>query len=243
MGLLSGVLGESLFCEPLLRYFRQNPLPELFQKTAALKDDRLLAIVTALIVEDRLDAALGSFLPRYSRLTKSTDFSFSKKIALAEALALIPPNILSAASIIRKVRNEFAHHLEIESFTQVENTIIAALKNLRAAVYGKFGKDERKPKPSLVEEYNALGFFCIAGLDAYCENLAYLRAYINTPEFIDSLMKKSAAQNEAEMQAVVAEGPITTETHNGYTVKKYAGGLVRISGEGGGTIDLGEILK
>src|ERR1700687_1436110 len=86
MGLFSGKKGETIFSEPLLTFFRHNPLPELFQQTEGLKDDRLLAIVTALIVEDRIDAVLGSFLPRYVRLTEKTEFTFSMKIALVEAL-------------------------------------------------------------------------------------------------------------------------------------------------------------
>jgi hypothetical protein len=32
MGLFSGKKGESLFSEPLLRFFRENPLPELYRK-------------------------------------------------------------------------------------------------------------------------------------------------------------------------------------------------------------------
>lgn len=242
MGLFSGIKGESLFDEPLLRYFRHNPLPALFSKTAGLKDDRLLALVTALIVEDRLDAALSSFLPRYRRLTSASDFTFSMKIALAEALAQIPPKILSAATVIRKIRNEFAHHLEIESFSGLKADLTADLKNLRAAVYGVFGADQRKPLPSLPEEYKALAFVCIAGLDAYRENLAYLRAYIETPEFIDFLLKKCAAENEAEMRAVLAQKPISVEVLDGHTIETYAKGVVHIRA-GEGTIDLGKILK
>jgi hypothetical protein len=244
MGLFSGIKGESIFCEPLLRYFRHNPLPALFNKTAGLKDDRLLALVTALIVEDRLDAALGAFLPRYPRLTSTAEFRFSMKIALAEALGQIPPRILSAASVIRKIRNEFAHQLEIESLTGLKSSLTADLKNLRADVYGVLGADQRKPLPTLLEEYKALAFFCIAGLDAYRENLDYLRSHIETPEFMDALLKKCAADNEAEMRSVLAQKPISVEVIDGHTIETYAKGLVCIGGgDGGGPLDLGKILN
>src|SRR5260370_40044616 len=96
-GLFSGHKGELLFTEPLLIYFTHNPLPELFLKIQGMNDDRLLAITTALIVEERLDALLSSFLPRYPRLKKKADdFTFAMKISLAEALALIPPEISRA---------------------------------------------------------------------------------------------------------------------------------------------------
>src|ERR1700722_9432227 len=105
-GLFSGVEGESLFSEPLMILFRENPLPELFRKVQHLQDDRLLAIVTALVVEDRIDAALKSFLPRYARLTEKGDYTFSMKISLMEALGMIPPRLLSAATLLRQIRNE-----------------------------------------------------------------------------------------------------------------------------------------
>jgi hypothetical protein len=242
MGLFSGVKGESLFCEPLLRYFRHNPLPALFGKTAGLQDDRLLALITALIVEDRVDAALRSFLPRYQRLIKYSEFTFSMKIAVAEALGQIPPKILSAATVVRKIRNAFAHNLEIESLNALKADLIADLRNLRAAVYGVLGADQKRPLPSLLEEYKALAFFCIAGLDAYHENLQYLRACMETPEFIDSLYRKCAADNEAAMQEVLAQGPVRVEVIEGHKVETYAKGLVCI-GEGEGTVDLGKILN
>lgn len=244
MGLISGHKGESLFIEPLLRYFRHNPLPELFSKTEQLKDDRLLAIVTALIVEDRLDALLKSFLPRYPRLTSATDFTFSMKIALAEALALIPTRIFSAATVLRKIRNEFAHHLEMDSLAQLKASLNADLLNLRSEVYGVYGEDERKPKATILEEYKAVAFFCIVGLDAYQENLKYLRSHLESPEFVEGLIKSSAAENEAEMKAILSQPPLSVELRDGHRIEKYPKGVVHIiAGEGGGTIDLGEILK
>src|SRR5260370_23667300 len=97
-GLFSGHKGESLFTEPFLIYFRHNPLPELLLKIQGMHDDRLLGIIGALIVEERLDALLKSFLPRYRRLQEADEFTFAIRISLAEALGLIPPEILRAAT-------------------------------------------------------------------------------------------------------------------------------------------------
>jgi hypothetical protein len=226
-GLFSGHKGESLFTEPLLIYFRHNPLPELFLKIQGMNDDRLLAITTALIVEERLDALLSSFLPKYPRLKKADGFTFAMKISLAEALALIPPEILRAASIIRKIRNEFAHQLEIDSFKQLKESLVDPLKSLRSDVYGVLGEDQRKPLGTLLEEYNAAAFFCIAGLDFYRENVAYLRSSIERPAFIESLVKQSRAENEAELQAAFAEAPVKVEIHNGQRTEVYPKGVVR----------------
>jgi hypothetical protein len=244
MGLFSGKKGESLFSEPLLRFFRENPLPELFSKTGSLNDDRLLAIVTALIVEDRIDAALSSFLPRYAKLADQTDFTFSTKIALCEALAQIPPAILRAATIIRKIRNEFAHNLDITSFTGIKPALIGELKNLRANVYGAVAERMREPMATLVEEYKGLAFFSIAALDTYRENMDYLAKHISNPEFIEGLYKKCAEENQAEIKAVLAGTPISIEIIDGNRIERYSKGLVNVvGGEGGGAIDLGNVLN
>lgn len=173
MTLWSGKEGESLFTKPLLRFFKENPLPELYRKTGSLNDDRLLAIVTALIIEDRIDAALGSFLPKYRKLTENTDFTFSLKIALCEALGQIPPSILNAANTLRKIRNEFAHNLDITSFTGIKESLTRALITQRANVYGAVADKLREPRSSLVEEFRAVAFFCISGLEAYRHNMDY----------------------------------------------------------------------
>ena len=243
-GLFSGPEGESLFSTPLMKFFRHNPLPELFRKVDGLEDDRLLAIVTALIVEDRIDAALRSFLPRYTRLTEKSEFTFSLKIALLEGLGMIPSKLLNAATLVRKIRNEFAHDLEIQSFTQLEQKLLNQLKTLRSNVYGDVADTERRPKATLAEEYKALAFFCITGLDAYRANLAYLYAHIFNNSFISSLLAKCAGENKAELEAVLAQIPLSVEIVDGNRIEKYQKGVVNIiAGESGGTVDLGKILK
>jgi hypothetical protein len=244
MALFSGKKGESLFSEPLLRFFRENPIPELYRKTGTLSDDRLLAIVTALIVEDRIDAALGSFLPRYAKLTDKTEFTFSMKISLCEALAQVPPTLLSAATVIRKIRNEFAHNLDITSFSGVKPPLVGALKKLRADAFGALNDKLRGPKATLVEEYKDLAFFCISGLDAYRENMAYLAKQISTPEFVEALYRKSREENDAEMKAVLSQKPISVEIVDGHRVENYGKGVIAIAGgEGAGPLDLGKVMK
>jgi hypothetical protein len=238
----SGQEGESLFHEPLLRFFRHNPLPDLFSKTAGLTDDRLLAIVTALVVEQGVDVLLGSFLPGYKHLAEERDFTISLKIGLAKALGFIPPRILRAATMIRKIRNEFAHDLDIGSFAQLKEDLIRDLTRLRIEIYRHSGADQTKPEPSLVEEYSAIAFFCIAGLDAYRENLAYLRSKIQTPKFIASLFEESTVENESELREVLEQEPISVEIRDGARIERYSRGVVRVSGGQDVTLDVKDIL-
>jgi hypothetical protein len=214
----------------------------LFSKTAGLTDDRLLAIVTALVVEQRVDVLLGSFLPGYKHLAEGRDLTFSLKIGLAKALGFIPPRILRAATMIREIRNEFAHDLDILSFAQLKIDLIRGLTSLRIEIDQHSGADLSKPEPSLAEEYRAIAFFCIAGLDAYRENLAYLRSKIETPKFITSLFEESAAENESELREVLEQEPISVEIRDGARVEKYPRGVVRFSGGQDITLDVKDIL-
>ena len=229
MGLISGPPGETVFSEPVLRYFRHNPLPELLRKTEKLEDERLLAIVTALIVEDRLDTALESFIPKYKRLLEKGDFTFSVKIALLESLALVPVRITRAADVIRRVRNEFAHHLEFERLDQLKEGLLRDIKGLRSAVHAQFGPEDARPRASMLEEFKSLSFFVILGLDAYSENLAYLRKRIASEEFVRDLYTSVGRENEAEMQAVLTKGPVSVEVRDGQRIERYEKGVVQIS--------------
>ena len=139
--------------------------------------------------------------------------------------------------MIRKIRNEFAHDLDIDSFSKLNPSLISGLKSLRVDIYKQFGEEEHKPKASLVEEYNAVAFFCIVGLDGYRENLSYLRSKIQKEEFIASLFKESMAENEAQLRAVMAERPINVEIRDGNRIETYSGGVVRIGGHRDASLD------
>ncbi len=230
MGLISGPKGEALFAEPLMRYFRSNPLPDLFKKTEGLADDRLLALVTALIVENRLDVLNRAFLPRYDRLADAkNEFTFSLKTRLAETLAMVPTRILTAAHIIRGIRNDFAHNLDLERFDQLDSKLLRKLTGLRSEVYGQFGPEDLKPKESLKAEFSALAFFCIVGLEAYADNLATLRRKIETPQFLEGLLLEVRQEEEAALQEVTSKPPLSVEVRDGQRIERYENGVVKIT--------------
>ncbi|MBP1311725.1 hypothetical protein MHH57_05570 [Paenibacillus sp. FSL H7-0442] len=77
-----------------------------------LKDDRLLLLTGALIIENSIDNYLSDFMSGYNALKENRDFSLSMKIGLAKALALCPSKIFNYCNIIRLMRNDFAHNLQ-----------------------------------------------------------------------------------------------------------------------------------
>jgi hypothetical protein len=236
-GLISGVKGESVFHEPLLRFFRDNPIPELLSKTANLQDDRLLAVVTMLVVEDRLDKALRSFLPRYD----PKSFNFARKIKIMTALALIPNKIIEVASLFGSVRNAFAHNLQIDSFERLETSLIQRVRELGITINPV---PTKPPGRTFTEDFKFLSFFCVVGLDSYSANLSYLRTHISTPEFVEALFEKNEAENLERLNAVTAKEPIKVQNLDGHIVKEYEGSVFTIDGtDGAGPLDLGKIWR
>lgn len=168
-GLFDGVPGKSMFYFLAFDIKEKNELPELFQKTKDLNDHRLLALVTALIIENRIDRILTILLPQYDALSDSSDFSFSMKINLLKAFAIIPNELLAAAHILKRVRNEFAHHLEFTTFDQLPPKIRSTLVGFRHEVYQNWETQEQRnaANTDIAKTFNDLSFYCIGGIDAF----------------------------------------------------------------------------
>lgn len=168
-GFFNGVPGQTLFDRPFMERFRSNPPPDSSKKTQGIDDDRLLAIVSALVVEERLDHLLGLFLPGYEKL-QPEQFGFCMKIRLLEALKLIPLRFTRAADCIRLIRNEFAHDLNKKRFEDLDQKLLTHLKALREQTLVK-----PEPRTTFKDMFRTIHFFCVAGLDAYSANVGALR--------------------------------------------------------------------
>ena len=120
-GLIGGVEGESILNQGYgFDPGQKNELPELLQKVESASDDRLYAIVAALVVENRLERVLVRFFPRVRLLLERQEFTTSMRITVLRALELLPDHILRCADLVRIVRNEYAHNLDVETFEALE---------------------------------------------------------------------------------------------------------------------------
>ncbi len=155
---------------------------ELLNEYACLQDDRLLALVGGLCVEKAIDDLLANFIPGYRKLRDKHDFTFSLKIALARSMRLIPSRFFTYCDLIRQIRNEFAHHLEYRSLSQLKPVIVSKLP-----IYLRHFSDMD------LDEENHTGLFkdllvnCIAVLYLYGIEVVELRKYMETDEFLRSL--------------------------------------------------------
>lgn len=123
---LDGNKGESLLHTIENSVMKSDEFGELLEEKYVtiidryndVENDRELAIIGCLVVENELDDFLSIWIPGYNKFKTDRDLSFKLKIDLAKALKLIPNHILNSIHPIRKIRNIFAHHLDIDLFKQ-----------------------------------------------------------------------------------------------------------------------------
>ncbi len=221
-GIFDGVEKTAFFSKPVLVICRENDLPELFQRVDGLDDHRLLAVVTALLIENRLDKILKLLLPKYSKLTDQTAFTFSMKIRMLEAFNLIPQQLLEAAHILRKIRNEFAHNLEITTFDQIGSKFQKSLKNFRNKAYKNREKTEQyeQANSDLHHSFKQVSFYCIAGLDVYQPNIDEFNSIIRSESLHNQIYINANKLQDEITQKILGMTPGEVHTIGDYTIHK-----------------------
>ncbi len=233
-GLIEGLPGESLFCHAMMDWTRYNELPELFRKVEGMNDERLLAIVTALIVENRLDHMLPFFLPRYSKLKGMAEFTFSMKIRLLQALNFIPPLIPAAAHCIREIRNEFAHQLSKTQLSEIDPKVLSKLNGIYQSAYAGVsfvGGDPVRPEDkTLKETFRRVTFFCVVGLNSYAVNLRILREHISKPGLVEALGEEAVRKSMEWYQQMQSGTPIRVEQQGDKIIEHFESGFALVRG-------------
>ena len=199
---LGGRKGESLFSSPFKYPYDKKDLDETIKKVDSYlekyretSDDRTFALIGALTVENELDNLLSKWIKDYKHIANNRDFSFSFKVNLAISLKLIPPKILNAIEPIRRIRNIFAHHLDIDTFEKAKEFDSKSKKPSFPMLHNKIkmftkpwsAEDDRLSDDYL--SYQQLTIAIVLGLNVYAEHLAKVQGYIWEPENLDEIMK------------------------------------------------------
>jgi hypothetical protein len=189
---IEGKKGESLFYHPVIwviekdfnRIKEQNERHNEFMSRA--KEERLLALVGALLMEEALDLLLGAYIPDYSRLKDPRVFTPFLKIELAHSLRIIPKHIIDAIALVNKVRNKFAHELKLESFDRLDVGIKNSLKDRCEVFY----PDEEVNGKTVKELFTKVVFGVITALAVYAPHLRATREYIFSEAFVRELDRR-----------------------------------------------------
>ena len=109
---------------------------EIFQD----ETDRACAVLGAAQLDYLLAKAIEKYLPRGHELSDELLFkpeaplgTFSSRISMAYALSIISKETKEYLNTIRRIRNDFAHRMEIHSFDE-DQSIVDRCKNLQIAI-------------------------------------------------------------------------------------------------------------
>jgi len=190
---IEGKKGESLFYRPLIWGLEKDlkllraQYTEYERLIIEAKEERLLALVGAMSMEEALDLFLRSYIPGYRKLEKQhREFTPYVKIQLARSLKIIPAHIFDAADLVRDIRNKFAHNLRISRFEALKSEIKDNLRQKHGAFYPK----DINIDLSLAEIFHKVVDGVILGLEIYASNLKIAKDYIHSGDFVKELGKR-----------------------------------------------------
>ena len=196
----SGVKGQSLFhtfiiqvAEKELKLINENYIRHLSYIRKA-EDDRLLAIVGALAVEEALDSLLRAYIPEYKILDDKDRLSFYVKIKLARSLKLIPTHLLKAVDTIREIRNEFSHKLHKDDF----NSLAKGKKDRLIKIFKELHPDDDVNSYSTPHIFSTTISGLLVSLGVYSSNLRLAKEYIYGDDFF--LKIKEIAESTPKMK-------------------------------------------
>lgn len=186
---------EYLFTHPYTQkgdIFRHNKeIIPLYLKLKDTRDERSLVLLSSLISEFLIDKLLNTVLPDYKRIQENRDFSHSMKEDLLFSTKLIPNHIIECSKVIRKIRNEFAHNLDIDSLEKINKNLKDIMKTCCEKIPGQNGQTPKEIRKLFEKIQN----HAIQGLSSYHPNLKIFRNTVYTTRFRTILESQSLTEN------------------------------------------------
>jgi hypothetical protein len=153
------------------------------------KDERAIAIISALFIENEIDMLLSVLLKKYSIIRECREMTLSFKTDLAISFQIMPNKILNAIEPIRKIRNIFAHNLNINTFEEARKCDIKTDKIFRMlydkirTFYAAFDKSND------LEAFKFLTMLIMLGLQVYSKQIDKVNKFIWNRENLRNIMK------------------------------------------------------
>ncbi len=178
-------------------------MPPYFKRLNEINDDRSFVILACSVMEYQIDRFLKNFIPKADILINNNT-NLNNKILIIQAFNLIPPHFAQIMNVLRNIRNDFAHNLKIDSFSDAEKSEkLPEHIDEMDRLWNKFKRDMCywHNGDSLRLMYKDLWRVCIEGLRVYESNIRLFRQETEKIEFIEHLHKLSTElMNEREIK-------------------------------------------
>ena len=219
-----GDKGECVFTEPFIEWTSPvQELPGILQRIEKTGDDRSFVLLSAVVVERYVVELMKNLSPGFAKLADNRDLTFSLKIELLRALRLIPPHILLAADLIRRIRNDFAHDFETDSLAKCNRKHREAMRKTVLEIFG-----ENQLTTSERDCFKTVTFLALAGLQAYRTNFRKLRAKLGDARIIDEWKMECHDEFVEKVKSVKSGAPVRIEERGGWRYTYYEEGLASI---------------
>jgi hypothetical protein len=162
-----------------------------------------MALLSALVCEKYIDRILGLLMPRYKSvlLGDQANVTFSIKIKILEALDVIPRHITRAAHLVRSVRNQFAHELDLDALMGLPEKTQKRLKDYYAS---RVTNATPEDIANLQLVFQTVVEHATGVLLSYATSVDALNKAIREPTFETLLRSDSEAFKEAVFKYVLA---------------------------------------
>jgi hypothetical protein len=192
---------SSVFTQPFFKNINvrkwNDEMGPFYKRINSLKDDRSFVILITTIIEFHTDRLLGIAIPGYEKnLLKDSAITFSIKLNLLKSLNLLPPQIFNLSDCVRKIRNEFAHNVEIDNISDIKLSgsnnvkLIMSLEGL-CNEYSQYLTYSKHKQNDYREKFKDIASFVIHAFREYEPNFIFFRKEIDTVEFENTLSIKA----------------------------------------------------
>ena len=171
-----------------------DELGTFYERVNNSPDDRSFVVLMTLIVEFHIDSVYKCFFPGYKEILETIDFTLSLKIKILKGLKLVPDSIFNLADLVRAIRNEFAHNVEIDNIAQLKNysrgkKLISKLDSL-CHQYQEYCIYSKNDKENLREKFKDIANFVNSSLREYESSIQLLRQEIDKDSFINKIIEE-----------------------------------------------------
>ncbi len=121
-------------------------------------------------------------MPGYKSLRDNRDVTFSVRIELARALRLCPSRFFANADVVRRVRNDFAHDLSVDTFAKLPPGRVQSMRDSLS----KFNPYD-VPGKSDAEVFETFVVLLVLALQVYGIHVSRLNEFIRSKELFPVL--------------------------------------------------------
>ncbi len=96
---------------------------------AGQRAPRLVVLLSSMLLERALDKILAAWMPKYPSVLGNHRMSLGYRILILKALNLVSEELVTRATLVRDIRNKFAHCVAVKRFSDLGDKLVRRLRD------------------------------------------------------------------------------------------------------------------